>query len=66
MTSSCSTCRQNDFGCPGHFGHIELPSPVYHPLFLRNIYTLLRGTCLFCHHFVSAEFDVRRRSDRAH
>lgn len=47
----CQTCHQNIFRCPGHFGHIQLPSPVYHPLFMTQMYTLLRGICLFCHHF---------------
>lgn len=29
----CATCIQNFSNCPGHFGHIELPLPVYNPLF---------------------------------
>ncbi|KAG9037406.1 hypothetical protein FRB95_005695 [Tulasnella sp. JGI-2019a] len=47
----CSTCRLGYFTCPGHFGHIELPAPVYHPLFMQELYQLIRGVCLFCHHF---------------
>ncbi|KIY73811.1 beta and beta-prime subunits of DNA dependent RNA-polymerase [Cylindrobasidium torrendii FP15055 ss-10] len=47
----CSTCRLTFFTCPGHYGHIELPAPVFHPLFMTNAYNLLRGVCLFCHHF---------------
>ncbi|PBK69851.1 beta and beta-prime subunits of DNA dependent RNA-polymerase [Armillaria solidipes] len=47
----CATCRLTYFTCPGHFGHIELPAPVFHPLFMTNMYNLLRGTCLFCHRF---------------
>ena len=47
----CQTCHMNHFDCPGHFGHIELPAPVFHPLFMNHAYTLLRGTCLYCHHF---------------
>ncbi|KAF8471484.1 beta and beta-prime subunits of DNA dependent RNA-polymerase [Gautieria morchelliformis] len=47
----CSTCHLGYFQCPGHFGHIELPAPVYHPLFMINMYNLLRGTCLYCHKF---------------
>ncbi|KAF9226653.1 beta and beta-prime subunits of DNA dependent RNA-polymerase [Gyrodon lividus] len=47
----CATCHLNYFTCPGHYGHIELPSPVYHPLFMTNAYNILRGTCLFCHRF---------------
>ena len=56
---SCATCRLTYFTCPGHFGHIELPSPVYHPLFMMNMFNLLRGTCLFCHRFKLGRSVVR-------
>ncbi len=29
----CSTCMQDFSSCPGHFGHIDLPLPVYNPVF---------------------------------
>jgi DNA-directed RNA polymerase I subunit RPA1 len=45
----CSTCGQNNMHCPGHFGHIELNLPVYHPLFLKLLVTILRSTCFQCH-----------------
>jgi len=48
---SCTTCRLDYFRCPGHFGHIELPVPVYHPLFIATLYNLLNCACLFCHKF---------------
>ena len=48
---SCSTCHLTYFTCPGHYGHIELPAPVFHPLFMGNMLNLLRGTCMFCHRF---------------
>ncbi|KAK7054250.1 DNA-directed RNA polymerase subunit [Favolaschia claudopus] len=47
----CGTCSLTFYTCPGHFGHIELPAPVFHPLFMGNMYNLLRDTCLFCHKF---------------
>lgn len=47
----CSTCHLNSYQCSGHFGHIELPSPVFHPLFMGNMFNLLRGTCFYCHRF---------------
>ncbi|KAF9534749.1 hypothetical protein CPB83DRAFT_802942 [Crepidotus variabilis] len=50
----CATCRLTYFTCPGHYGHIELPAPVFHPLFMVNMYTLLRGTCKFCHKFLTS------------
>uniref|UniRef100_A0A8C6K5N5 DNA-directed RNA polymerase n=2 Tax=Nothobranchius furzeri TaxID=105023 RepID=A0A8C6K5N5_NOTFU len=45
----CSTCCQDFNNCPGHFGHVELPLPVYNPLFFDRLYLLIRGTCLACH-----------------
>ncbi|KAF8915824.1 hypothetical protein CPB85DRAFT_1559900 [Mucidula mucida] len=47
----CATCRLTYFTCPGHYGHIELPAPVFHPLFMVNAYNLFRGVCMFCHRF---------------
>lgn len=29
----CSTCCQDFNNCPGHLGRVELPLPVYNPLF---------------------------------
>ncbi|KAK6908242.1 hypothetical protein I203_102243 [Kwoniella mangroviensis CBS 8507] len=51
----CETCHLSYFACPGHFGHIELPTPVFHPLFMNQCYGLLRTVCLFCHHFKMPE-----------
>lgn len=55
---SCSTCRLNFYQCPGHFGHIELPQPVFHPLFITHMFNLLRGTCLYCHRFKLSGFQL--------
>jgi DNA-directed RNA polymerase beta' subunit len=27
---SCATCKEDISVCPGHFGHIELATPVFH------------------------------------
>ena len=55
MNTSCFTCRQDDRFCPGHFGHITLPTPAYHPMFFSHMLSLLNGTCIYCHHFRSPE-----------
>ncbi|WVO12596.1 hypothetical protein L204_100201 [Cryptococcus depauperatus] len=62
----CETCHLSYFACPGHFGHLELPTPVYHPLFMNQCYGLLRSVCLYCHHFkmpeiVAASYTARLR-----
>ncbi|MBN3323709.1 RPA1 polymerase, partial [Atractosteus spatula] len=45
----CTTCMQDFNKCPGHLGHIELPLPVYNPMFFDKLYLLVRGSCLSCH-----------------
>ena len=57
-TRSCETCKLGYFDCPGHYGHVELPTPIYHPLFMNQCYQLLRSVCLFCHHFKMPEIIV--------
>ena len=53
----CGTCWQNYVHCPGHLGHIELPLTVYHPLFFKLMYKVLRATCFICHKLFVNKFD---------
>lgn len=46
---SCEFCGLNTDKCPGHFGHIELPAPVYNPFMLKHILRLLNCKCFNCH-----------------
>lgn len=45
---NCSTCEQKNTFCPGHFAHIKLASPVYHPMFFDMIRKLLKCICFRC------------------
>lgn len=45
----CTTCALRFLACPGHFGHIELCVPLYHPLLFGKIIEILRIKCLSCH-----------------
>ncbi|RKP25650.1 hypothetical protein SYNPS1DRAFT_28623 [Syncephalis pseudoplumigaleata] len=56
----CATCKLNHFQCPGHFGHIELPCPVIHPLLFDHVYTLMRSKCFYCHRFRLSAVDEAR------
>ncbi|ODV76905.1 putative DNA-directed RNA polymerase I 190 kda polypeptide largest subunit [Suhomyces tanzawaensis NRRL Y-17324] len=51
LRNVCTTCGLDEKFCPGHMGHIELPVPVYNPLFFNQLYIFLRSSCLYCHHF---------------
>lgn len=44
----CKTCSENMSECPGHFGHIELARPVYHPGFIKRVKKLLEIVCHNC------------------
>ncbi|RSL91224.1 hypothetical protein CDV31_015520 [Fusarium ambrosium] len=47
----CTTCNLNQSTCPGHAGHIQLPVPVYHPVFMDQAYRLLKAACVYCKGF---------------
>ena len=44
----CVTCGKKLPECTGHFGYMELPAPLVHPLFLRTIEQLLLALCPVC------------------
>jgi DNA-directed RNA polymerase beta' subunit len=37
----CTTCKQTNLLCPGHFGHIQLARPVYLYQFINEIMKIL-------------------------
>ena len=46
--SRCQTCAGNMTECPGHFGHLDLAKPVFHPGFLTKSMKILRCVCFYC------------------
>lgn len=44
----CATCEQKNIFCPGHFGHIQLARPVFHPMFFATAHKLLKCICFRC------------------
>ncbi|BFZ55031.1 hypothetical protein PYCC9005_002069 [Savitreella phatthalungensis] len=61
---SCGTCHQDERHCPGHFGHIQLAQVAYHPLFLPQMFSLLRGMCMFCYKLRLARAEVDKYACR--
>ncbi|EGW32330.1 DNA-directed RNA polymerase I 190 kDa polypeptide [Spathaspora passalidarum NRRL Y-27907] len=60
LRNVCTTCGLDEKFCPGHMGHIELPVPVYNPLFFNQLYILLRASCLYCHKFKLNALEVHK------
>lgn len=54
----CATCDQNMSECPGHFGHIELAKPVYHPGFIKKIKKILEIVCHNCGRILSDRVSI--------
>ena len=44
----CKSCEQNYITCPGHFGHIELPKPVFNLQFESEIIKIIKCICIKC------------------
>ncbi|ESW17626.1 hypothetical protein PHAVU_007G255400 [Phaseolus vulgaris] len=62
--SLCKSCGQGSKHCPGHFGHIELVSPVYNPLMFNILSSILQRTCFSCHHFHASRKEVEMRTSQ--
>ena len=45
----CATCKKHNTECPGHFGIIKLPFPVYNKIFVSVVIKILQSTCICCH-----------------
>jgi len=46
--AKCTTCFKNSMDCTGHFGHINLPFPVYNRVFTMMTIKLLQCVCTHC------------------
>jgi len=44
----CVTCNKSNDKCTGHFGHIELPIPIAHPMYPEEILMYLNCFCGEC------------------
>lgn len=45
---ACVTCKGDNQTCPGHFGHIVLPIPVYNYMYAPYIVKILQSVCPYC------------------
>lgn len=55
--ATCVTCQNSSFNCPGHFGHIKLNYPIFHPLFEDEIIKVLKIFCFRCFRFIRVNSD---------
>lgn len=53
----CATCKENIWKCPGHFGHINLNTPII--LFYKHAVTHLRLFCFKCHRLLCTKEELK-------
>src|SRR3989338_5394357 len=58
----CLSCDSPPSECPGHFGHIELVRPVFHPGFMKFVLAVLRSVCYNCSKLLSDKSDAKFRA----
>jgi DNA-directed RNA polymerase I subunit RPA1 len=61
-TKRCETCALGYDGCPGHWGHIDLMSPVFNPVTFKRLLLLMKLKCFNCHKFRLHKSQVRLTS----
>lgn len=47
-TNVCETCKSEKDRCPGHLGHIDLASSIYHPSYINYVAMILNCVCSHC------------------
>ncbi len=62
----CPTCGENEMKCNGHFGHIELNTPVYHVSWVNNIIYWLRCICYTCSGMLIKDLETPRIQKNRH
>ena len=60
LDHQCSTCYLDTNACPGHAGHIELPTRVYNCQYIDQAYKLLRAQCLNCRRLRMSRVESKR------
>lgn len=58
----CATCQQTWKACPGHFGHLELATPMYHAGWVHLLIRQLKNHCLKC--FAVLQKNQNQRKDK--
>lgn len=56
----CTTCNQIWKYCPGHFGHLDLATPLYHPGWVQLLMKALKSVCLKCWEKLEKSYSTRK------
>ena len=60
---TCEECNEDPINCVGHFGHINLFSPIPHVFYFRQMIKILKSTCPKCfrvYQFSISEHNIQK------
>ena len=61
----CQTCQSDIISCPGHFGHINLATPLFHIGFIKTTVKILGCVCFACSRLLSEPtLNIKRSSSK--
>jgi len=55
----CQYCNEQWTNCPGHFGYIDLASPIPHPLKIKSILQYLSIFCASCYRLIITDTQIK-------
>jgi DNA-directed RNA polymerase beta' subunit len=64
--TNCMTCGLTARLCPGHFGHIVLAHPIFHPLYEKEIIKLLKYFCFSCFRSIQTDENSEKVSEKVY
>ena len=57
--TKCPTCQMGPWGCNGHVAYVQLEECLVHPLFYKQVVSLLRCFCVCCSALLVSEEQLR-------
>jgi DNA-directed RNA polymerase beta' subunit len=58
-STTCETCGEGVWTCPGHLGYIELNQIIVHPLHYKRVVDFLRCFCIKCFQLLITEDQIK-------
>lgn len=58
----CKTCARRAESCIGHWGHISLCTPLFNPIFFKQVVAVLRDICPMCKTVVRTSSLIKKKT----
>lgn len=63
--NKCKSCSMDYDDCPGHFGYINLATPIYNPNYISYVVSVLKCFCVGCAQLFVPDYGETLKNDGA-